>query len=110
MIKSFKDKDLGSRILLEFDPLKVDEHFYVSEPGYVKVPYDAIERYEVLVKVKKPKTSLIRDIGSALPKLNTIQIAKGLGASSVTIDGVIIELAETYVKIQESPRWHSLFR
>lgn len=109
MVKRFKEKDLGSRIELEFDPLKVDEQFYVSEPGYVKVPYDAIERYSLLVKVKGSSLPKIIVISPTLPEVNTIHIAKVLGASSITIDGVIMELADTYVKIQKSPRSSRIF-
>ncbi len=102
MVERFKEKDLGSRIELEFDPLKVDEQFYASEPGYVKVPYDAIENYKLLVKSKYQPG--IKVTGKALPEINPIHIAKFLGANSVTVNGIIIELAETYVKIKKSPR------
>lgn len=109
MAKRFSEKDLGSRIELEFDPLKVDEQFYVSEPGYVKVPYDAIEKYSFLVKAKESSLPRIMVISPKLPEVNTIHIAKVLGASSITIDGVIMELADTYVKIQKSPRSSRIF-
>ena len=85
MVNSFKEKDLGSRIALEFDPLKVDDDFYVSEPGYVKIPYDAIERYDFLVKVKGSSLPKVIVTGPTLPEVNTIHIAKLLGASSMTI-------------------------
>jgi hypothetical protein len=100
MNKQFDDEDIGKRVLIEFDPNKVDADSFNKES--YQIPYDAILNYEVQKVIIMPRVSrrLVYKGKNKEETINIVKIAKRLGASSVETLGDIVKVAEDYLKIR----------
>lgn len=107
MKKQFDDGDIGKRVLIEFNPNKVDSDIFDQES--YQIPYDAILNYEIQKIVITPKVSrrLVHKGKNKEEIINIVKIAKQLGASSVETLGDIIEVAEDYLEVRPVMRRHS---
>ncbi|MBR9683900.1 hypothetical protein GOV03_05170 [Candidatus Woesearchaeota archaeon] len=99
MDKLFDDEDLGKRVLIAFDPHKVDASDFDSEE--YKIPYGAMMGYQFQVKVIGKSQPRIKVIGKSQKRVNPIEVALGVGVGRMVTLGDLIEIAEDYFVIKK---------
>ena len=93
MANQFSDNDLGKIVLLTYNPNKMETDFFEREFDQVRIPYTALLDYEFHVGTE-PTSSRIE-------ATNAIDISEKLGGTSeVSTLGEIIEITDTYLKLQ----------
>jgi len=99
MKKYFTKDDIGKKVMLLFNPLKVDENCYTNT--YKNIPYAAIEAVKYIENnVNTNTVTKIRSIGTIQTRTNKINLAKLLGVDLITTIGDIVEVNNDYLKIK----------
>jgi len=103
MRNDFKKEDLGGRILLILDPKKTEGNFSEEEEEEsCIIPYEAIKDYRFLLQIRLEGNNTAKiEVSSKndAKRIDSSYIAKILGAEEIRIIGDIVEVADSYLKI-----------
>jgi hypothetical protein len=98
----FKKRDIGKRVSLIIDLEKVEGKFYNEKKRYMKIPYDAIDRINFLIKTEDSKMAgILNTSKTSERKINPLLVAKELGAGKMNALGDIEEITKDYIGIRE---------
>lgn len=97
-------EDIGKRVALTFNLHGIKDDFFSRETGYVTVPSEAIEKYEFLVKSKETLSREITLVNNTTDlELSVMHMARSFGARNVTVNGDLVEITDSYVKLKKLP-------
>lgn len=98
MERNFCSKDIGKLVSLSLDVSLLNNDDFTEEK--VNIPYEAIESYNYLIKTKSYPSKIIVNVGKNYQKkISPIEVARLMGANSVSMRGEIVDVGGDYLTI-----------